>query len=1154
MNNTGGTLIAGRQMTLNAGQNVDLTSSQIKAGSLSLTAGQNLNLETATQTESNFTGSRTTLGKQAGIEVVGNTSLNVGGNLNQKGASLSTGGDLNAQVGGDWNLTTVQTGEKKVVSRMGGVSDTDFTRNVGSSVAVGGNTQANVGSDLNMAGSSLQLGSQTGNTANLNVGGSVNLTAVKDVDKVNSSSSTSGGGMFGGRSGSGVQNTYDETVRGSGINSAGGLNVNAGRDVNVAGSQINSAGAATVSAGGSVNVTAVEERHSFLHEESGSHSTGLSKTSGEERYYRDSTNQVGASVGGATVSVNAGQDLSIKGSSVVSDSGTTLTAGRDVSIEAATSTSSRSDYSKKEESGFMSNGGLSVSYGDRSLAQANATQTTTAVASTVGAIGGNVNISAGQAYTQKGSDVLAPQGDVNIVAKTVNIEEAREARAQQQSTEFSQSGVTMGLTGGMIDTAQATLQGVKGASEANSNRNKTLNALIAYGKGADLYEQGKAVQRAYEQNGVMGDTDANGKAQPGAAAASGIKISVSVGSSQSQSNSSSTDDSAAGSMVKAGGSVNIRATEGDLTVQGSNVQADGDVVLKAAENVNIVASADTESNRSNNSSNASSVGVSVGIGTGGAGLSVDVAASRGRGQANSDSVTYNNSHVSAGKTVNIESGSDTNLKGGNVTGQQVTATVGGNLNIESLQDIAASEANQKTTGIAMSIPVLGSGGSASFSQNKQNSNSNYASVNEQSGIKAGDGGFQIHVQGNTDLKGATIVGSSDASKNTLTTNTLTTSNISNSMNASASSSGVSVDTNMMDGKYAMAKAVAGNLLNNGSAGQSDASMTTSAISAAQVTVGNKTTDTSKEQLTDSSGKMVSTDTTNTNRTLVKADVAALQQQAQQQQADNMLLVKTATAFTDPAFKAAFLDQAKMYKKQEDANGNVTWQEMTPEEKRAIPPGSRIANNGIFNGGANEPQAAQNLAEQNSAGDVQYLVHFPQANNMLSELLVAGYQKFLEGGAFGLTNATQQNVDLWNQTGGDITLDGHSRGGMTVGNALTAVKEQGGTGGATNANLYGSAYNAQDAANTVNQITNGVGQVKQSTNNYDFVGRILGGNEGTGGTTQAGSSVIKEALRTMGGAATVHNCYGSGHEGCDGFGKPELVTVPANGITGLGSGK
>jgi filamentous hemagglutinin len=328
------------------------------------------------------------------------------------------------------------------------------------------------------------------------------------------------------------------------------------------------------------------------------------------------------------------------------------------------------------------------------------------------------------------------------------------------------------------------------------------------------------------------------------------------------------------------------------------------------------------------------------------------------------------------------------------------------------------------------------------------------------------------------------------------------------------------------------------------------------VKANQVTanVGSKTTDTSKEKLTDSNGKTVSTDTSNTNQTLAKADVAGLQKSAQEQQAGNMLVLNAATALADPAFKAAFLDQAKMYKKVVDAKGEVNWQEMTPEEKTKIPPGSRVANNGIFNGGPNDPKPAQDLANQNSSGAADYLVHFPQANNLISELLVAGYQKFLESGTTGLTNATQQNVTLWNQTGGNITLDGHSRGGMTVGNALTAVQEQGGKGGATNVNLYGSAYNAQDAANTVSQITDGAGQVKQSTNNYDLIGRLLGGNAGTGGTIPEGSSVLEEVIRTLGGVATVHNCYGSGNKECrdqtrfgpDYVSPPLLPVLPSDG--------
>ncbi len=105
-----------------------------------------------------------------------------------------------------------------------------------------------------------------------------------------------------------------------------------------------------------------------------------------------------------------------------------------------------------------------------------------------------------------------------------------------------------------------------------------------------------------------------------------------------------------------------------------------------------------------------------------------------------------------------------------------------------------------------------------------------------------------------------------------------------------------------------------------------------------------------------------------------------------------------------------------------------------------------------------------------------------------------------------------------------------------------------------------AYNAQDAANTVNQLTNGQGQVQQSTNNYDFIGRILGGNAGTGGTIPPGSSVLEEVIKTMGGSSTVHNNYGQGQDqkGIDDYWggvKPVLQPVtPTNVLSTLPTGE
>ncbi|VVE03495.1 Hemolysin [Pandoraea horticolens] len=88
------------------------------------------------------------------------------------------------------------------------------------------------------------------------------------------------------------------------------------------------------------------------------------------------------------------------------------------------------------------------------------------------------------------------------------------------------------------------------------------------------------------------------------------------------------------------------------------------------------------------------------------------------------------------------------------------------------------------------MTMLGMGGaSGSFSYSRGNASGNYAGVVEQSGIQAGSGGFDVNVTGNTDLKGAYIASTADASKNQLTTGTLTFSDIENHSDYSANSFG-----------------------------------------------------------------------------------------------------------------------------------------------------------------------------------------------------------------------------------------------------------------------------------------------------------------------------------------------------------------------------
>ncbi|VVE50302.1 tRNA nuclease CdiA-2 [Pandoraea eparura] len=114
--------------------------------------------------------------------------------------------------------------------------------------------------------------------------------------------------------------------------------------------------------------------------------------------------------------------------------------------------------------------------------------------------------------------------------------------------------------------------------------------------------------------------------------------------------------------------------------------------------------------------------------------------------------------------------------------------MGGDLNIASVQDTSESSAHQQSMGGGMNLSMGGASGSANYMRG--NASGNYAGVEEQSGIQAGGGGFDVGVMGNTDLKGAYIASTADPSKNQLTTATLTFSDIENHSEYSANSFGV----------------------------------------------------------------------------------------------------------------------------------------------------------------------------------------------------------------------------------------------------------------------------------------------------------------------------------------------------------------------------
>ena len=137
--------------------------------------------------------------------------------------------------------------------------------------------------------------------------------------------------------------------------------------------------------------------------------------------------------------------------------------------------------------------GFSAIAGDVTLlAGADCTQTTS-TASTVGAINGDVTLLAGADYTQTGSHVLAPGGDISVLAQNIAIQEARETYQSETDTWFKQSGLTVSLSSPILSALQTGSQMVQAAQNTSNTR---MQALAAASLGLAGYEAYTLIDKA----------------------------------------------------------------------------------------------------------------------------------------------------------------------------------------------------------------------------------------------------------------------------------------------------------------------------------------------------------------------------------------------------------------------------------------------------------------------------------------------------------------------------------------------------------------------------------------------------------------------------------------------------------------------------------
>ncbi len=192
-----------------------------------------------------------------------------------------------------------------------------------------------------------------------------------------------------------------------------------------------------------------------------------------------------------------------------------------------------------------------------------------------------------------------------------------------------------------------------------------------------------------------------------------------------------------------------------------------------------------------NSSSGGGVGVSIGAGKG-AGISAFASVNAAKGREKGNGTEWTETTTDSGKTVTINSGRDTVLNGAQVNGNRIIADVGHDLLISSQQDTSKYDSKQTSVAAGGSFTFGSMTGSGYIAASRDKMKSRFDSVAEQTGMFAGDGGFDITVGKHTQLDGAVIASTATPDKNHLDTGTLGFSDLHNEADYKVSHSGISL--------------------------------------------------------------------------------------------------------------------------------------------------------------------------------------------------------------------------------------------------------------------------------------------------------------------------------------------------------------------------
>ncbi len=723
-------------------------------------------------------------------------------------AVMLAGGDLNLNAGSQVDDSYSYSYKKGLfgLKRTKESNDSHMVDVVSTTLNVGGNSLLQADGDINLTSADLNTTGTTQLIATGNNGpgtGNINLLASRGEQRQIHEYSKSGfklsldykKGFLERKKTSESHSKELGVLTSTYIDSGGDISLSSQNNIAIIGSELNSdnGGLTLTATEGSVAVFAGT---GSLTETDTSSSDSLSFNRREvhvDQRTRSVDEAIGSVLSAEDVAINAGQHINIVGSALGANNSISLNADEDINISSAATSTDENYTSHSSTTGVFSSGGLSVTAGSQTEDITQMSHQVLQVGSELLTRDGDITVNAGNDLNVTASRMDALTGDISLEADNVNLNSAYNTIDDSYEHYFKQSGLSAKLSLGVLDTAVTAVNALKSASSTDNARLTTLQAARTAIHTKKLLQQTGVLDISAEEakDGLNNELDAldndldalaNGEitsVEDVKQLESSIELSISVGSSSSSQTSNSHQAQALGSTLQAGNNIKIvaraddqREDSGNINSTGSiirsgvekeedsteatipAVEASGDITLIAANKINL----DSAEKRyeSDSESKSKSWGVGVKISTG-QGTGVFVSASNARGLINQTNLEYLETQLGANNgNVTLESGGDTTLHGAQVSGDSVIADIGGDLNIISQQDEDHYQNDQKSASAGVTI---GPSSSFSFNYNKLDADSDYIAVQEQSGIFAGDGGFDITVGGNTDLKGAAIVGS-----------------------------------------------------------------------------------------------------------------------------------------------------------------------------------------------------------------------------------------------------------------------------------------------------------------------------------------------------------------------------------------------------------